>query len=170
MNELEKAVVDAALNVHAGLAGVFPPGAGSAQRDLWEACNALLTERKPRFTAVEYVWVRRTWRDVRQNYTIAPVAADGLRLEQHAAWVIKIGPVNHWHAAPDANPYRPNESPMEWSSIPVTLRATDGQDFTPANGMNPDAAVDIKITKRELAVIETLGGWENRIEIIEERE
>lgn len=110
----------------------------------------------------EYVWVERTWVDVRQGDVIRPA---GQTDEAHAARVVTIGPVNRWHAAPGASQYRPNESPMEWSARAVTLQPIEkGVTFSPEHGMRPDAAVDIKVTRSELAAIEALGGWRNRIE------
>lgn len=116
----------------------------------------------------EYVWVERTWVDVRQGDVIRPA---GQTDEAHAARVVTIGPVNRWHAAPGASQYRPNESPMEWSARAVTLAPilvnagrASSVTHTPQHGMRPDAAVDIKVTRGELAAIEALGGWHNRIE------
>lgn len=116
----------------------------------------------------EFVWVERTWVDVRQGDVIRPA---GQTDETHAARVVTIGPVNRWHAAPGASQYRPNESPMEWSARAVTLAPilvnagrASSVTHTPQHGMRPDAAVDIKVTRGELAAIEALGGWHNRIE------
>lgn len=121
-------------------------------------------------TAVgEYVWIERTWADVRQHDVIRPA---GQATDEHAAEVIEIGPANRWHAAPGASQYWPNESPLEWSARRVTMlplrRQGDAgaQPFTPEHGMRPDAAVEIRVTRGELAAIEALGGWENRVSTI----
>lgn len=113
----------------------------------------------------EMTWVARTWVDVRQGDIIRPL---GQTDETHAAIVAEIGPVNHWHAAPNANEYRPNESPLEWSARRVTLEPLGGGSaFTPEHGMKPDAGVEIKVTHAELAAIEALGGWENRVGVMD---
>lgn len=121
----------------------------------------------------EMIWVARTWIDVRQGDIIRP---PGQHDEQYAAIVEAVGPVNHWHASPNANEFRPNESPLEWSAIRVTLRSLArpgdesgalGAAFTPEHGMKPDAGVEIKVTRAELAAIETLGGWENRVGVMD---
>lgn len=104
------------------------------------------------------VWVERTWRDVREG--------DAVRVPGNpasAATATRVGPVNHWHAAPDASQYRPNDSPMEWAGINVTLTLPDGTTNTPPYGMNPDAPVEIHTTRREVGAIELLGGWSARV-------
>ncbi len=119
-------------------------------------------------------WVERTWRDVRQGDVIRPAGPEDV-VSRHEALVVMLGPVNHWHATPDANEYRPHESPLEWSSVPVTLSPIRGagqggedvQPFTPPNGMNPDAPVQICVTRGELAAIEMLGGWGQRVTVYE---
>lgn len=114
------------------------------------------------------VWVLRTWVDVREGDIIRP---PGQTDETHAAIVEKIGPVNHWHAAPNASQYRPNESPMEWSAMRVTLADLNAdRSFTPEYGMRPDAGVEIKVTREELAAIEACGGWSNRVRVLESNE
>lgn len=129
-------------------------------------------EEPAHFRPVEYVWIERTWVDVREGDVIRPA---GQATDEHAAEVVKIGPVNHWHAAPGASQYRPNESPLEWSARAVTLLPlkapggdADASTFTPPHGMRPDAPVDIRVTRGELAAIEACGGWKNRIGIISE--
>ena len=129
------------------------------------------------YVADVFVWVERTWMDVRQGDIVRPVQSPSRRDdEQHAAIVEAIGPVNHWHASPNASEYRPNESPLEWSAIRVTLKplakpgdenGTMGASFTPEHGMRPDAGVEIKVTRAELAAIEALGGWENRMGVMD---
>jgi hypothetical protein len=103
-------------------------------------------------------WVPRTWADVRQGDIIRPPNAGAYR-----AVVTALGPVNHWHAAPGADQYRPNESPLEWSAIPVTLQPEQGPPYTPEHGMRPDAGVEILMTPAELRAIELLGGWSERV-------
>jgi len=113
----------------------------------------------------EFIWVARTWVDVREGDIVRPVQPPSRRDdEQHAAIVTEIGPVNHWHAAPNASQYRPNESPLEWSARRVTMESLDGgRTLTPEHGMKPDAGVDIKVTRAELAAIEACGGWSERV-------
>jgi hypothetical protein len=107
-------------------------------------------------------WVPRTWADVRQGDVIRPPGAGAYR-----AVVTALGPVNHWHAHPSANQYRPDESPLEWSAIPVTLQPEQGPPYTPEHGMRPDAGVEILMTPAELRAVELLGGWGHRIEVCE---
>lgn len=115
----------------------------------------------------EMIWVVRTWLDVREGDIVRPPGAF-----DYAAVASNIGPVNHWHAAPNASQYAPNESPAEWSSINVTLQplakpgdenGTLGIPYIPARGMRPDAGVEIRVTRAELAAIEACGGWHNRV-------
>ena len=126
-----------------------------------------------------WTWVERTWADVRQGDIIRP---PGQTDETHTAIVAQIGPVNRWHASPNANQYWPNESPMEWSARRVTLTPLQSElaiaaghearkpDFTPEHGMRPDAAVEIKVTNEELAAIEACGGWSARVAVLESDE
>lgn len=117
-------------------------------------------------------WVERTWIDVRQGDT---VRMPGM---QSSAVVTRCGPVNHWHVndVPPAGmsdeqrerfardvQFHPENHRAEWSSIPVTLEVGSGQTYTPDHGMRPDAPVEILTTAGELAAIEALGGWHNRL-------
>lgn len=118
----------------------------------------------------EMIWVERTWIDVLEGDIVRPPSSwpGAMKDETHAAIVAEVGPVNHWHASPNANEYRPNESPLEWSAIRVTLKPLDGRPtFSPEHGMKPDAGVEIKVTRAELAAIEACGGWANRIGVLE---
>lgn len=137
-------------------------------KDVREYCHSSKCHGGSHLIDDEFVWVERTWADVREGDVIRPA---GQTDETHAARVVTIGPVNRWHAAPGASQYRPNESPMEWSARAVTLAPilvnagrASSVTHTPQHGMRPDAAVDIKVTRGELAAIEALGGWRNRIE------
>lgn len=122
------------------------------------------SDERARFVPVEQIWVERRWRDVREGDVIRPPGQAG-----HEAEVVTLGATQHWHAAPDANQYSPNQSPMEWASIPVTLEPlAGGAAFTPANGMNPDAPVQIRVTRDELAAIEACGGWGQRVGVIDD--
>lgn len=162
MNALEKAVVDAAITVYAPEAEA--KWCGPEERALERAVLSLLAERqqRERFVPVERVWVARTWADVREGDVVRPPG-----VESATSLAVKVGPVNHWHAAPGTRAV-----PLEWASIPVTLRdlAGNGQEFAPANGMNPAAAVEISVTNEELAAIEACGGWAARIKSIENPE
>lgn len=109
------------------------------------------------------VWAAATWRDVRLGDVVRPPGVEGAE-----AVVVALGPVNNWHASPSASEYRPNESPMEWSNVNVTLKAlASGAEMTPPNGMLAGAAVEIRTTAGELAAIEALGGWTNRVSVSE---
>lgn len=111
----------------------------------------------------EVAWAAATWRDVRLGDVVRPPGVEGAE-----ATVLAIGPVNNWHASPSASEYRPNESPMEWSNVNVTLKAlASGAEMTPPNGMLAGAAVEIRTTTGELAAIEALGGWANRVAVHE---
>lgn len=120
----------------------------------------------------EHLWVTRTWIDVRQG--------DAVRMPgtEASALVTRCGPVNHWHVndVPPAGmsdeqrerfvrdvQFHPENHRAEWSSIPVTLEVAPGQTYTPDHGMRPDAPVEILTTRGELAAIELLGGWANRL-------
>lgn len=130
-----------------------------------KAIGITVEDERARFVSVEQIWVERTWRDVREGDVIRP-AGPGDIVSRHEAEVVTLGATQHWHAAPDANEYRPNESPMEWASIPVTLEPlAGGAAFSPPNGMNPDAPVQIRVTRGELAAIQACGGWGQRISV-----
>lgn len=132
-------------------------------RDVREYCHSSKCHGGANFR-IDHVWIERMWRDVREGDVIRPPGQTG-----HEAEAVTIGAMQHWHAAPDANEYRPNESPMEWASIPVTLRKLDtGEGYAPPNGMNPDAAVEIRVTRGELAAIEACGGWGQRVGVIDD--
>lgn len=105
------------------------------------------------------LWVLRTWADVRLHDIVRPPGRD-----EHRAYVDAIGPVTGWHAAPNANQYRPNESPAEWSARRVTLTNVTRDAFTPDHGVKPDAAVEILTTQAEVDAIEACGGWPNRLD------
>lgn len=112
-----------------------------------------------------YVWVERTWWDVRLHDVVRPPGQD-----ERAATVVRLpnGLVNHWHADHTSNPRWP--TPMEHSSIPVTLQPLgQGEEsaFTPPQGASPDLPVEIRVTRGELAAIEALGGWKERVAINE---
>jgi hypothetical protein len=178
MKELESNVIDAAIAQYTN-----PPTDGSVMLTALEiAVGALLAERAhlsdvctcPRdekaYCAARECrggddvpqWVARTWADVRQGDIIRPPNAAAYR-----AVVTALGPVNHWHAAPDANAYVPNESPLEWSAIPVTLQPEQGPPYTPEHGMRPGAGVEILMTPTELRAVELLGGWSERVVVRE---
>ena len=126
-------------------------------------------------TAQPFIWVRRTWTDVRQDDVIRPVTADGVALDQHAARVVAIGPVCEWHvddltAVTEQDvrdrQYRPNEHRLTYSARRVTMCSVQGDPdvtVTPPHGMNPDAPVDIRTTTVEVDAIELLGGWAARV-------
>lgn len=112
---------------------------------------------------VECVWVERTWSDVRQGDVVRPPG-----VEQHEATVTAIGPVCAWHVNPDSHPRWP--TPMEWQARAVTmipLGKGEESAFTPPNGVDPGASVEIGVTRGELAAIEMLGGWKERVAINE---
>jgi hypothetical protein len=116
-----------------------------------------------RFRPVEYVWVERTWSDVRQGDVVRPPG-----MQAHEAIVTGIGPVCAWHADPNSHPRWP--TPMEWQARPVAmvpLGKGEESAFTPVNGVNPDAGVEIRVTRGELAAIEALGGWKERVALNE---
>lgn len=114
---------------------------------------------------VEHVWAARTWRDVRQWDVVRPPGQP-----EREATVTKLpnGLINHWHTDLASNPRWP--APMTHDSIPVTLQPLgQGEEsaFTPPNGASPGLAVEIRVTRGELAAIEALGGWQNRVAINE---
>jgi len=116
-----------------------------------------------RFRSVEYVWVERTWSDVRLHDIVRPPG-----MEQHEATVTAIGPSCRWHVNPDSHPRWP--TPMEWQARAVTMipfGKGEESAFTPPNGVDPGAGVEIRVTRGELAVIEMLGGWKERVAINE---
>jgi hypothetical protein len=156
IDELRDAVVRAAIEADRS-------DSPAIHADLSDAVAALLAEQRQQQAVL---WVERTWMDVRVGDIIRPPGQSA-----HEATVIACGPVNHWHAAPNASQYRPNESPAEWSSIRVVLnraRADGTQEpFEPQYGMKPDAAVEIQVTRQELAAIEACGGWANRIGVLD---
>lgn len=134
-------------------------------RDVREYCHSSKCHGGANFR-IDHVWIERAWRDVREGDVIRPPGLAG-----HEAEAVTIGATQHWHVAPDANQYRPNESPMEWASIPVTLRKLGtGEGYAPPNGMNPNAAVEIRVTRGELAAIEACGGWQSRVKVINNEE
>lgn len=139
--------------------------AGSGARARYDkAVAAALKHLGIEVGAVEpFIWAVATWRDVRLGDVVRPPGVEGAE-----AAVVALGPVNNWHASPSASEYRPNESPMEWSNVNVTLRAlASGAEMTPPNGMLAGAAVEIRTTAGELAAIEALGGWANRVAVHE---
>lgn len=150
----EQAVINAAVQW-------FAYGDKASLIGLRAACEALISENVT-YDPTDFsppIWVPATWRDVRQADTVRMPGQEGTQ-----ALVYNLGPVNHWHAAPNASQYRPNESPLEWASIPVTLSPlAGGPAFTPEHGMNPDAPVEIEFTEREWAAIEALGGLRHRV-------
>lgn len=191
LSQFEARVIQAAEHwaANRGLAGIFPPREGTPDHHLFEAVRSLQAQRQyereqsadvctcPRdrqqYCAAKLCqggldvpqWVPGTWVDVRQGDLIRAPGHPGSE-----ATVVSIGGVNRWHAAPNANQYRPNESPAEWSAIPVTLAALNdptGRTFSPEHGMRPDAGVEISLTPAELSAIELLGGWQNRIAVHE---
>lgn len=96
-------------------------------------------------------WVMRTWLDVR--------AGDIVRLPgtEHIAKVVSAVRLP-WHVHPAANQYRPHEMPAEWSAVRVRFASDDV-----LRDMDPSKPVEILLSPSEVAAIEALGGWANRL-------
>jgi hypothetical protein len=97
-------------------------------------------------------WVERTWKDVRTGDRVRPPGTD---------FAAEVQACLHmpWHVHPNASQYRPNEMPCEWSAVRVTFDDEGGR----PRDMNPAAPVEIELAPAEVAAIETLGGWDNRL-------
>lgn len=107
------------------------------------------------------VWALRTWADVRAGDTVRRPGSS-----EHEARVVSIGPVNEWHVddrgltpsqARNAQ-FRPGEYARVWRERSIELDPP-----VPAPGVDPALAVEIRVTAAEMAAIELLGGWENRL-------
>lgn len=113
----------------------------------------------------EFIWVPRTWIDVRPGDSIHLPGTESYAYVQHAE-------LQNWHIDPRSNEYRP--SALEWSGVKVTIyttmpdgsrgMATQASEFI----MDPAKPIEIKLTPAELAAIE-LVGWPNRIALIERK-
>lgn len=90
-------------------------------------------------------WITRTWEDVRRG--------DRVRLPgtEHVAEVESVTIIGHL--------MHPNDhGATQWRSIEVRLAGRDG-----LLSMNPAGPIEIELTASELASIEALGGWDNRV-------
>jgi hypothetical protein len=123
------------------------------------------------------IWVARTLVDVRAGDTIRMPGQEGTKRV-----VETVSPVLPWHVHPaggrDAE-FHPERYRAEWSEIKVTFieRVTDcGCVADPSNTgecghikrtgplpLKPDMPVEIQMTAGEVAGIEALGGWANRV-------
>ncbi len=92
----------------------------------------------------EFTWPTATWADVREGDVVR--AGEGAK----EGMVVKIGPVS-------------TRAQSEARFRHVELISIEGHRAVPPHGMNPQAAVQIRVTRRELAAIELLGGWANRV-------
>ncbi len=91
-----------------------------------------------------FTWPAATWADVRQGDVVR--ATEGAK----EGMIVKIGPVST--RAQSGARFRH-----------VELLSIEGHRAVPPHGMNPAATVQIRVTRRELAAIELLGGWANRV-------
>ena len=89
--------------------------------------------------ADEFLWVERTWRDVRQGDVICPVG-----MPQHAARVDAIE-----RHSPGTRRF--TMLPLEPGGAPIVR-----------NVSNPDGAICVRMTPLEVAAVEALGGWSAR--------
>jgi hypothetical protein len=137
MTPEEQAVIDEALRWHRER---------RTGRDLHAACARLLeaqTEEKPQ-------WIPRHWIDVRPGDTVR------LPGTEHIA-VIEGAVRTPWHVHPDADPWHPELSQVEWTAMTVTFRGE-----TKPRAMNPAKPVEILLAPAEVAAIEAIG-WSHRI-------
>lgn len=99
----------------------------------------------------ELQWVLRTWQDVR--------VGDRVRMPGTDITATVAGAVlMPWHVHPAADPYHPERSRCEWSAMRVQFME-DGV----RRDMDPAKPVEIELTASEVAAIELLGDWENRV-------
>jgi hypothetical protein len=144
----ERAVIDAALRWHAPSAR----WCGPEETDLTNALDALLAERERQAAGEnEFVWVLRTWRDVRAGDVVRPPAV------VNAEVTIETIALQRWHVDPRGSKYSP--VPLEHEYLAVRARG-----WPEVRQINPDAYVEIMLEARELAAIEAFGedGWKGR--------
>jgi hypothetical protein len=95
----------------------------------------------------EFVWVTRTWRDVRSG--------DAVRMpgrEEQA--FVRSAQLQPWHVDPRSSEYSP--TPLRYEVMRVAL------DIGVTYDMDPAKAVEICMTRDEVAAVELIG-WENRV-------
>ncbi len=125
-----------------------------------------------------FTWVTRTWADVREGDVIRPPGVEGAD-----ARVAAIGPIVAW-GVDDLQPldaYQQRDiqyNPSKYAGTYAVRRATfvrvdeHARTVDPpiTREMKPDADVDIRVTLAELKAIEALGGWAERVAIIDNQE
>lgn len=142
----ERAVIDAALAAVATYRG------SPMNRDTNQAMFDVLTARVDCLDALvkrdaEWVWVKRLWRDVRQGDIIRPVG-----MPAHAARVEAIE--------------RHTRTVRRVTLLPGCDDTTAVRDPFTRDVSNPDGAIEIHLTRGEVAAIEALGGWSARMGVI----
>lgn len=102
------------------------------------------------------LWIARTWADVVEGDLVRPPGhAD------KAARVVRVGPALKWHVDPAGNPRWPRPLPRVRRAI--VLDPDPGPAV--ADGVNPDAPIEIAMTEREVRVMNMLGGWPGRLRV-----
>lgn len=136
----ERAVIDAAL----ALAARYGDPDYPIEDAFLGACAKLRTLIK---RDAQWVWVERTWRDVRQGDIIRPVG-----MPAHAARVEAIE--------------RHTRTVRRVTLFPGCDETTAVRDSFTRDVSNPDGAIEIHLTRGEIAAIEALGGWSARMGVI----
>lgn len=106
----------------------------------------------------EPAWVRRTWEDVRIGDRVRLVTASNDGPTAYVKQCIHLP----WHVDtlhPHFNQYHPEDYPLEWTAVRVTLDERKPIDFP------PDGPIEIELTPAEVNAIE-LVGWPNRVGLI----
>lgn len=176
---LRTAVATLLVGQHAGAYGQCPDY-GSTLDPCPEKCasgTCVYAVRETR-EVDPFTWVTRTWVDVREGDVIRPPGVEGAD-----ARVAAIGPVVAW-GVDDLQPldaYQQRDiqyNPAKYAGSYAVRRATffsvgeNAKTVDPpiTREMKPDAAVDIRVTAAELKAIEALGGWGNRVAVIDNPE
>lgn len=130
--------------------GERAPGGNETWKEFDQRCEALLRE----VDETDARWIPRTWVDVRRGDTVR------LPGTEHTAKVAGVSSVLGWHVHPDADPYHPERSIVEWTALNIAFEGeTEGRVIDPAK------PVEILLTPAEVAAIEALGGWKHRMEL-----
>ncbi len=116
--------------------------------------------------AAELIWVERTWVDVRTGDVVRPPGVDAV------ATVAVVGPVVAW-GVNDVQPlnayerrdiqYNPGRYAGSYAARKVVMAPLDSQPVVERQ-MRADAPVEIRMTRGEVAAIELLGGWGQRLD------
>ena len=114
------------------------------QLDPWAAAG------EPAEDPAEFVWHPRTWRDVRTGDTVRMPGTD-ITADIAGAALLS------WHVDPRSNTYRP--TPLEHEVMRVVFVGQEAEH----KDMNPDADVEIHLTRAEITICNQLHeGWESR--------